>query len=138
MKSKTPLAMMEQIIMVLVFALAAAVCLRAFAWAGALSRQTDAESQALLRAESAAEVLKSYHGDYDAAISRLGGKWEDGCWRLSYDENWAPDGDVYRLTVEPENTEQDWLGTARVTVFDQRGRELVALVVGWQEVSGHA
>ena len=78
MKSKAPLAMIEQIVMVLVFALAAAVCLRAFSWAGTLSQQTDAEGQVLLRAESAAEVLKSYHGDYAAAMSHLGGIWEDG------------------------------------------------------------
>ena len=138
MKAKAPLAMMEQIIMVLVFALAAAICLRAFVWAGDLSRQTDAESQALLRAESAAEVLKSCHGDYAAAVSLLGGTWQGGSWQISYDENWEPGGDAYRLILEPEEDKQDNLGAARVTVSDRKSRELAAFVVGWQEVDGYA
>ncbi len=37
MKSKAPLVLMEQIIMLLVFALAAAICLQAFIKADALS-----------------------------------------------------------------------------------------------------
>ena len=36
-RSKAPLALMEQIIMILVFALAAAVCLQAFVYANGLS-----------------------------------------------------------------------------------------------------
>lgn len=37
-RSKAPLALMEQIIMILVFALASAVCLQAFVYADRLSR----------------------------------------------------------------------------------------------------
>ena len=40
MKSKVPLLMMEQLIMVLVFALASALCLRCFALAGEISWRT--------------------------------------------------------------------------------------------------
>ena len=39
MRSKAPLALMEQMVMVLVFALAAALCLQAFALADRISRQ---------------------------------------------------------------------------------------------------
>ena len=38
MRSKAPLALMEQMVMVLVFALAAALCLQAFALADRISR----------------------------------------------------------------------------------------------------
>ena len=42
MKSRAPLALMEQTVMVLVFALAAALCLRAFVLADGISRQVEA------------------------------------------------------------------------------------------------
>lgn len=47
MRSKAPLALMEQMVMVLVFALAAALCLQAFALADRISRQNAERDQAL-------------------------------------------------------------------------------------------
>ena len=46
MRSKAPLALMEQMVMVLVFALAAALCLQAFALADRISRQNAERDQA--------------------------------------------------------------------------------------------
>ena len=46
MRSKAPLVLMEQAVMVLVFALAAALCLRAFVWSDQLSRQNEARDRA--------------------------------------------------------------------------------------------
>ena len=43
-RSKAPLALMEQIIMILVFALAAAVCLQAFVYANGLSGRGEKEN----------------------------------------------------------------------------------------------
>ena len=40
MKSKAPLALMEQMVMLLVFALAAALCLQAFVQSDRLSRES--------------------------------------------------------------------------------------------------
>ena len=50
MKSKAPLALMEQIIMVLVFALAAALCLRTFALSDRMSREGELRDGAVLLA----------------------------------------------------------------------------------------
>ncbi len=47
MKSKAPLVMMEQMVMILVFALAAALCLQAFVLSNSLSEQGQARDQAL-------------------------------------------------------------------------------------------
>ena len=53
-RSKAPLALMEQIIMILVFALAAAVCLQAFVYANGLSTRGEKEN---IAAEHAQEVI---------------------------------------------------------------------------------
>ena len=49
MKSKAPLALMEQIVMLLVFALAAALCLQAFVKSDQISRESQARSNAACR-----------------------------------------------------------------------------------------
>ena len=48
MRSKTPLAMMEQLLMLLVFALAALVCLQVFVFSGQTSRRNEARDRAVL------------------------------------------------------------------------------------------
>ena len=62
MRSKAPLALMEQMVMVLVFALAAALCLQAFALADRISRQNAERDQALVAAQNAAEQVKQVRG----------------------------------------------------------------------------
>ena len=69
MRSKAPLALMEQMVMVLVFALAAALCLQAFALADRISRQNAERDQALVAAQNAAEQVKQVRGDWDV------GRW---------------------------------------------------------------
>jgi type II secretory pathway pseudopilin PulG len=61
--------MVEQIIMLLVFALASAICLQVFVKADRQSQRNAAQSQAALTAQNAAETLKSTAGDYAAAAA---------------------------------------------------------------------
>ncbi|MEI3306106.1 MAG: hypothetical protein V8R40_08850 [Dysosmobacter sp.] len=49
MRSKAPLALMEQLVMVLVFALAAALCVQVFVLSGQTSRWNAARDRALSR-----------------------------------------------------------------------------------------
>ena len=77
MKSRAPLALMEQTVMVLVFALAAALCLRAFVLADGISRRVEATDRAVLWAESAADTLKARNGDLAQAAAELGGNLAD-------------------------------------------------------------
>ena len=67
-RSKAPLAMMEQLAMVLVFAIAAAVCVQVFAYSGKGSARMEQENEVLsamrivadaVRAEDAG-ILSSY------------------------------------------------------------------------------
>ena len=62
MKSKAPLVLMEQIIMLLVFALAAAICLQAFIKADALSSANANRDKAVILAQSTAELIRSNEG----------------------------------------------------------------------------
>lgn len=140
MKSKTPLALMEQLAMVLVFALAAAVCLQVFVLADRISHTCEARDQAVIVAQNAAETLKGYHGDYERAVQNLGGTWDGQQWQLHYDENWqhTETDAVYRMTVTPANSEQMLLGTADIAVYNERGESLFEVSLAWQEVDGRA
>ena len=61
-RSKAPLALMEQIIMILVFALAAAVCLQAFVYANGLSGRGEKENIAAAHAQEVIEMCKACAG----------------------------------------------------------------------------
>ncbi|MCI9425675.1 MAG: hypothetical protein HFF30_08945, partial [Flavonifractor sp.] len=52
MRSKAPLVMMEQMVMLLVFALAAALCLQAFVRSDAQSKHSEARDRAVLQAQT--------------------------------------------------------------------------------------
>ena len=58
MKNKAPLTMIEQVIMLLVFTLAAALCLQAFTAANQSSKAYAARDRAATQAQSTAEALK--------------------------------------------------------------------------------
>ncbi len=58
MRSKAPLALMEQLVMVLVFALAAALCVQVFVLSSRTSRWNESRDRAVVEAQNAAELLK--------------------------------------------------------------------------------
>ena len=129
MKDKAPLSLMELGIMLLVFALAAALCLQAFARADVQSRALKKQDEAVLMAQSAAETLKHCGGDFDKAAALLGGSWDGNV--LCKEENGLT------LSVTPEETSLSTLGRATVRVLDGGGQALALLPIAWQEVDGH-
>lgn len=113
MKSKATLSLIEQVIMVLVFAIAAAVCLRVFVYADNLSKKQELTTKACMMAQTAAEEIKNTAG----AVIESGYGFEQ-------------DGLV--LTVDSGETESSLLGSATVTV--KSGDEiLISLPVRWQK-----
>ena len=77
-RSKAPLALMEQIIMILVFAVAAAVCLQAFVYSNTLSKQSSDREVASAHVREIAECLKGQR-DVDVVCEKLTGRrTEDG------------------------------------------------------------
>lgn len=138
MRSKAPLALIEQAVMLAVFALAAVLCLKAFVWADLRSAENAGADRALLQAQSAAETLKNCRGDCPEAAGIMGGMWDGTRWSIRYDENWAEtDGEAaYLLQATPLDTAEKYLGSAQVEVL--RGEVvLTSLTVNWQEVGEH-
>ena len=114
MKNRAVLSLMEQILMVLVFAVAAAICLRVFTFADRISKEAASEDAAYLLAQNVAEEIKNTCG------ASLG---ESGC-------EWEKNG--LMLKAEPEETGNRFLGGAAVTVFDGE-KILCELPVRWQK-----
>ena len=113
MRNKAHLVLMEQLVMVLVFALAAAVCLRLFVGAETLANETVRQDEAVIAAQNAAELLKA------------------GC---SAEEAAKVSG-VYDLQIQPLSSEVPGLEKAEISVFFE-GKELFSLTVGCREVGG--
>lgn len=80
MKSRASLLLVEQLVMTLVFALAAAVCLSCFVKADAISRDSRQKAQAAVLARNAAEQIKAgqqpeeIQGDYRVETEKLEGE----------------------------------------------------------------
>jgi hypothetical protein len=129
MRSKAPLVLMEQLVMVLVFALAAAVCVQAFALADRISRRSALQDAAAVTAQSMAEVWKAAGGDTAAAAERYGsGAVAQGTWTV--------EGDGYQVTLL-DTAEGGLLRTAAVdAVADGESEPLLSLTAACQEAAG--
>ena len=141
MKGKTSLLLMEQVAMILVFAIAAAVCLQAFALSHDISRENEARSGAVRAAQNAAEVLK-HCGDasaeaFSAAAEILGGEAKQDEYYANYDENWnvTQHDAVYRLEAREVLSGVKGLVRVEVRVLTAEGEELFSLPAAWQEVA---
>ncbi len=139
MKNKAPLALIELTVMILIFALAAALCLQAFAWSELTSSEIQEQDQAVIQAETTAEVIKACGGDFAEAAELLYGQYSeddnaltvcfDGDWQLADEENGA-----YRLEAVRKESGHDFLGTADISVMD-REEAIFRITVCWQEVT---
>lgn len=127
MKSKASLLLMEQLIMILVFALAAVLCLQAFVGADQTARTTLRQDQAVLLAQNGAETLKACGGDLEKAAGLLGGTWEDDTMTVSFEE--------LRMEVTLLPSEVPGLGQAQIHVGEGEAI-LFSLIAAWQEVDG--
>ncbi|MBO5175988.1 MAG: hypothetical protein J6K04_13485 [Lachnospiraceae bacterium] len=134
MKSKAPLVMMEQIVMVLIFALAAALCLQTFVLSGKISKNTEELNRASIEAQNAAETLKAVGlGSYlldKNAVSVKGG------YQIALDEAWNHSSDpgkaAYYLLICPENHDSDFFWKAELVVARKDGTELFRIPVAGQ------
>ncbi len=127
MKNKASLVLIEQAIMILVFALAAALCLQAFAWSEKSTRQTAEKDKAAVCAQNTAELVRHHCGDLEAAAAQYGGS--------VYENHWTVQQDGMTVTATVEETFSPLLGQALVTVQGATGDTLVQLTVSWQEVA---
>lgn len=130
---RASLSILELSLMLLVFAIAAVVCLRAYALADRLSREAEELDRAVLWAQTIAEEWKACDGNMDKGdlpCSKTG----ENTLRLPLDKAWAPAGEAaYEVVLEEEN---GLLPTARITVREaESGREIYGLTVARQEAA---
>lgn len=137
MTKKSVLQLMELLIMVLVFALSACICVRCFVHADQLSRQQEQKTQAMLVAQNAAELLKAESGDLEKAAAQMGGSCQENSWSLLLDASWEPAQDAdsaeYMLLVTRQAEGQLPMGKALVQVRRMDMTVLAELQIAWQE-----
>lgn len=127
MKSRASLVLMEQLVMILVFALTAAICLRVFVRADQVSRETGLQDQAVIAAQDGAEALKACRGDLTAAADLLGGVTAGDTLTVHYSQ--------IRLEITLTPGQTPGLGLAEVrAIGTETGNTLFSLTVAWQEV----
>lgn len=125
MKNRTSLLLMEQLVMVLAFAIAAAVCLRLFGAAWQINRQTELRSEAAVLAQNGAEAVKGCQGDLEKAGMILDGETNGGVLTVS-------DGELVMQIIRlPDSI--PGLGQGEIRVMQEQ-EELFFLAVSWQEV----
>ena len=125
MKNKTFLPLIEQMIMILIFALAAAFCLQGFASADRLSKRQAVLTEAVVTVQNTAEILKSSHGDYDLAAELLTGTVTDTGLQIQTED--------YTLTATAAEEQLDSLASAKIKVL-YKTETIYELTVSWQEV----
>ncbi len=111
MKNKVSLMLMEQLVMVLAFALGAALCLTLFIRADNVTRQTQHREEGALIAQNAVELLKS------------GG------------DPTAMDTGDYTLVVEERNSAVPGFLNQAAVIVQWEGETVFSIETAWQEVS---
>ena len=141
MRSKAPLVLMEQMVMLLVFALAAALCMQAFVKSDQLSQQIVDRDQAVSLCQNAAEAIRASKGNFAQAAKLLGADtYDSDSLMVDYAKDWTPAEDTMGYTLGVTRLEEDQPGLGRAAVWlrdEQEETELFRLEAAWQEVSIH-
>lgn len=106
MRAKSSLFLTEQLIVIAIFAICAAVCVRIFVESYIISNAGADITNALLVAKNGAESFKAASGDMDVTTEVFGTNLfrQDGLLFAYYDSAWRPcvQGDaLYELRLEP-------------------------------------
>lgn len=125
MKNRASLALMELCVMLLVLALAAALCLRIFVWADQRAKESEARDLAVVQMQTVAEKIKAM-GSAEAAAKAMGAaKIPDG---------WCIVTENYEIRITAMDDREENLGTARLEAV-YRDQVMVSFSVCWQEVA---
>lgn len=146
MRSKAPLTLMEQMVMLLVFALAAGLCLQAFVRSNAVSEQGDVRDQAVVAVQSAAEAIRHSGGDVEHALSQaaelLGADYAQGTltWNYTLDSDRESVPDPHPPILEAWGLESNTPGLVKAAVRVSQGDSPTAVFeieIAWQEAIVH-
>ena len=87
-KSKTTLLLMELVIMVMFFSIAAAICMNVFASAQVTADDSANRSMAGIHAQSAVDCYKAVKGDLAECVEILGGVTDGSVMYIFFDDKW--------------------------------------------------
>lgn len=124
-KHRAPLVLIELSVMLLVLALASALCLQAFQWADRESAFHARRDQGDILIQNAAETVKAFEGDMTEAAEALNAELTDAGFSLNYE-----DGYSLQAVLTPDD--DPFVGFAELRVYYD-GQLLTSLTVCWQE-----
>lgn len=111
MRSRASLLLLEQLMMVLFFALTAAICMQAFVKADEISIHNNRQDRAVMLAQNAAELIKS--GESIESI---------------------PQDEEYPMEISMEESGVEGLSRATISIGHiEEEAPLFTITVGWQE-----
>lgn len=114
--SSSRMLLIELIVNLSLFALAALVCLQLFVQAHIKSQASQDLAQATLRAQSLAETVMAQGGDLQRVQAQLGGTLSGQTLRLSYDKAGQPAAGPAALTLQLDvQVDGSGLLTGRIT-----------------------
>ena len=138
-RGKTALFLMEQLIIVAVFALAAVLCVQVFVYAHLTAEASAAQDYAVIAAENAAEIYKACRGDLDATAAELGAEVYGDTILKYYDNEWkgsAVRGAGYVMELTVTRPKIDYLQQAVVHIHSvDDKKDIFSVCVAAQEVS---
>lgn len=142
MSKKSHLVLIELMIMLLIFSLTAALCLQVFAWSSDEAENIENRDKAMLKAQTAAEIIKAFGGDFAEAAEELGGAYSAAddelvvCYTVDWECSEAADVAAYwqfRLTAKRDASDA-LLERAEISVESQDGEMIFQIPVCWQKV----
>lgn len=134
-RSKNPLALMEQVIMILVFAMAAAICVKAFVTARNMSVQSVQRSHASSICQTAADVIKSTRGDIDSLCDYFDVCIEKEVLRAYYDDEWKMSDKAeasFCLCIIIDDKDE-CLGIATISMIGMDEEVIFEMETAWQK-----
>lgn len=109
-------SLIELVVAVLLFSLAAAACVKIFVSAKLISDDGARLSGAITVAQSSAECFKAYGGNVDEVSNMLGGTSNSNGFEISYDRNWKQTDRNGKYILCAEVTTEGFLRLCKITV----------------------
>lgn len=123
---------MEEMIMILLFALSASLCLWGFVAAKNISEENLTRDRAVTEAQNMAELIKHHKGDFYLAAEELGGEvTKEDEWNICFTGKEDLSGEKCILSAKKTESGTDGLGRAEITFYSD-DTEVYSLTVGWQ------
>lgn len=123
-RSKAPLSFMEMVVMLLVFSIAATICIQALALSDRLSKENEQKSDAMIACQNIAECLKAENQEkIQEEIKRF---------ETEYKEKYHSKATIEIKTLETLNN----LNKVYVSAQNAKGEVLFGLKVSWQIKEG--